>query len=200
LGATVIHKGNAFVHVSGHASQGELLYLYNIIKPKNVLPVHGEVRHLTANAGLARSAGVANAIVAADGDVIDLAGGEAKIVGRVDASYIFVDGSTVGDISQSNLTDRKILGEEGFVTVVTAVDLREGTVVAGPDLHVRGFVDDAEAFDSVTAKVRQALEDAMSDGVDDVHNLSQVVRRTVGQWVSKSYHARPMIVPVVIAV
>jgi len=200
LGATVIHKGNAFVHVSGHASQGELLYVYNTVKPRNALPVHGEVRHLTANAELARSTGVQNAIVAADGDVIDMAGGEAKIVGRVDASYIFVDGSTVGDISQSSLTDRKILGEEGFVTIVAAVDLRECTVVAGPDIHVRGFVDDADAFDSVTEKVRQALEDALSDGVDDVHNLSQVVRRTVGQWVSKSYHARPMIVPVVIAV
>lgn len=202
LGATVVHKGNAFVHVSGHASQGELLYLYNIVKPGNVLPVHGEVRHLVANAALAKSTGVAgdHVLVAADGDVIDLVDGHAQVVGRVDASYIFVDGSTVGDISESSLTDRKILGEEGFISIVAAVDLRQSTLVSGPDIHARGFLEDPQAFDTVTADVRNALEEALGDGVEDVHTLSQVVRRTVGQWVSKAYHARPMIVPVVIAV
>ena len=202
LGATVVHKGNAFVHVSGHASQGELLYTYNMVKPRNVMPVHGETRHLVANATLARSTGVPEdaVIVAEDGDIIDLAGGKARIVGWVDASYIFVDGSTVGDISESSLTDRKILGEEGFISVVAAVDIRQRTVVSGPDIHARGFLDDPQAFEDVTKGVRQALEDALADGVDDVHTLSQVVRRTVGQWVSRSYHARPMIVPVVIVV
>jgi ribonuclease J len=124
LGATVVHKGNAFVHVSGHASQGELLYVYNIVRPANVLPVHGEPRHLAANAALARQTGLPpeRVIIAADGDVIDLSDGVARIVGQVDASYIFVDGSTVGDISQSSLTDRRILGEEGFISIVAAVD------------------------------------------------------------------------------
>ena len=202
LGATVVHKGNAFVHVSGHASQGELLYVYNIVKPRNVLPVHGEVRHLAANAALARSTGVPadRAIVAADGDVIDLADGRARIVGQVDASYIFVDGSTVGDVSEVSLTDRKILGEEGFISIVAAVDLRQAAIVAGPDLSARGFVEDAHAFDAVTEQVREALLAALADDVDDAHALSQVVRRTVGQWVSKSYRTRPMIVPVVITV
>ena len=202
LGATVVHKGNAFVHVSGHASQGELLYLYNIVKPRNVMPVHGEVRHLVANANLARSTGVPDdhVIVAADGDVVDLVGGRANVVGQVDASYIFVDGSTVGDVSESSLTDRKILGEEGFVSIVAAVDLRQAGLVSGPDIHARGFVDDPHVFDKVTADVAEALVKAMRDGVDDEHELSQVVRRVVGQWVSRSYRARPMIVPVVIAV
>ena len=202
LGATVVHKGNAFVHVSGHACQGELLYTYNIVQPRNVLPVHGEPRHLVANAALARATGVpaARVIVAADGDVIDLAKGKAKIVGRVDASYIFVDGSTVGDISESSLTDRQILGEEGFVSIVAAVDLRQSSLVSGPDINARGFLEDPHAFDEVTQNVRIALEDALADGADDVHTLSQVARRTVGSWVSKSYHARPMIVPVIIEV
>jgi len=202
LGATVVHQGNAFVHVSGHASQGELLYVYNIVQPRNALPVHGEVRHLVANAQLAVSTGVPadRAIVAADGDVIDLAEGVAKRVGRVDASYIFVDGSTVGDISESSLTDRKILGLEGFVSIVAAVDLRQSTLVAGPDIHARGFLDDPRAFDAITDEVRDVLVDCLNDGVDDVHALSQAVRRTIGQWVSRSYRARPMIVPVVIAV
>jgi len=202
LGATVVHKGNAFVHVSGHASQGELLYVYNIVKPANALPVHGEIRHLAANAALAVQTGVPadRVIVAADGDVIDLKGGVAERVGQVDASYIFVDGSTVGDISESSLTDRKILGEEGFISVVAAVDFRQKTLVAGPDLNARGVVDDRTAFDGVTEEVRQALLQALADGVDDVHTLGQLVRRTVGHWVSHSYRARPMIVPVVIAI
>lgn len=202
LGATVVHKANAFVHVSGHASQGELLYLYNIVAPRNAMPVHGEVRHLVANAQLAKSTGLSpeHVIVAADGDVIDLADGCAKIVGQVDASYIFVDGSTVGDVSQSSLTDRKILGEEGFISVVAAVDLRQAALIAGPDINARGFVDDPHVFDAITAEVGKALTAAMRDGVDDEHELSQVVRRVVGQWVSKSYRARPMIVPVVIVV
>ena len=200
LGANVIHKGNAFVHVSGHASQGELLYLYNLVHPRNALPIHGEFRHLTANAGLARATGVPQVIVASDGDIVELSGGVAKVTGHVDASYIFVDGTTVGDISESSLTDRRILGEEGFVSVVAAVDVRAGTVVAGPDVHARGFLEDEAAFAGVAAMVTESLEAALAEGVDDAHALSQVARRTIGQWVSRSYRARPMIVPVVISV
>jgi len=202
LGAQVIHKGNAFVHVSGHASAGELLYLYNVVRPRNALPVHGEVRHLVANAELAQATGVpaAAVLIGEDGDVIDLAGGVARKVGRVDASYIFVDGATVGDISESSLIDRKILGEEGFISVVAAVDLAARAVVSGPDLHARGFLDDPHLFDEITAQVRYALIDALDEGQEDVQQLRQVMRRVVGQWVSRSFRARPMIVPVVIAV
>lgn len=124
LGVQVVHKGNAFVHVSGHASAGELLYCYNILKPRNVMPVHGEIRHLIANAKLAISTGVPaeNTVVCEDGDVVDLVDGRARKVGRVDASYIFVDGSIVGDITES-ISDRLILGEEGFISVVAVVNL-----------------------------------------------------------------------------
>ena len=202
LGATVVHKGNAFVHVSGHASQGELLYVYNIVKPRNAMPVHGEVRHLAANAELARSSGLPedHVIVASDGDVIDLADGHATVVGQVDASYIFVDGLTVGDVSEAGLTDRKILGEEGFISIVAAVDLRQASIVAGPDLHARGFLEDEHVFDDVTEQVRDALQAGLTDGVEDVHSLAQLARTTVRHWVSKAYRARPMIVPVIIAV
>ena len=201
LGATVVHKGNAFVHVSGHASQGELMYVYNIVKPRNALPVHGEVRHLAANAELAKACGVPadHVIVASDGDVIDLVDGQAKVVGQVDASYIFVDGSTVGDISEADLTDRKILGEEGFISIVAAVDLRQALVVAGPDLHARGFIEDEHIFDTVTEQVRDALTAGLTDGMD-IHGLCQEVRTTVRHWVSKAYRTRPMIVPVIITV
>ena len=199
LGATVVHKGNALVHVSGHASAGELLYCYNILKPTNVLPVHGEARHLIANAKLAQATGVpaARTIVAGDGDVIDLKDGVAKKVGTVDASYVFVDGSTVGDISES-IMDRRILGEEGFVSVITAVDLHNRSIISGPDIHVRGIAEDSSVFDEARTRVAEAIVAAMRDGVDDSHRLQQVTRRTVGQWVAKSLRRRPMIVPVVV--
>ena len=202
LGASVVHKGNAFVHVSGHASAGELLYVYNVVKPRNAMPVHGEPRHLVANAGLARATGVPadRVIVAEDGDVIDLARGKARKVGQVDASFIFVDGATVGDISDSSLMDRRILGEEGFISIVAALDLRKHTLVSGPDLHARGFLDDPHLFDEVTTQVRDALVDALDDGQDDVAQLRRAMRRVVGQWVSRVFRARPMIVPVVIVV
>ncbi|GAA4906823.1 ribonuclease J [Tessaracoccus lubricantis] len=199
LGATVVHKGNAMVHVSGHASAGELLYCYNILRPKNVMPVHGEVRHLIANGKLAESTGVpkSNVIVIGDGDVVDLKNGVARKVGTVDASYIFVDGSTVGDISES-IMDRRILGEEGFVSVITVVDMHNNTIVSGPEIQFRGLAEDASAFDEARARVEEALLDALRDGVDDTQRLQQITRRAVGQWVSRRLRRRPMIVPVVV--
>ncbi|HSN44116.1 MAG TPA: ribonuclease J [Propionibacteriaceae bacterium] len=200
LGAKVVHKGNALVHVSGHAAAGELLYCYNILTPRNVMPVHGEARHLIANADLAVLTGVPRerTIVAEDGSVIDLAKGRARIVGKVDASYIFVDGSTVGDVGEVDLTDRKILGEEGFISVVTAVNLHTRTIVSGPDIHARGFIEDA-GYGDIVARITEQIESAMNDGADDVYQLQQVVRREVGRWVSNTYRRRPMIVPVVIS-
>jgi ribonuclease J len=121
LGANVVHKGNALVHVSGHASAGELLYAYNVVKPRNVLPVHGEFRHMRANADLARATGVENVVIAEDGVVVDLVDGHAQVAGKVDCGYVFVDGSNIGDITESDLKDRRILGEEGFVSVIVVI-------------------------------------------------------------------------------
>ncbi|MEA5054085.1 MAG: ribonuclease J, partial [Propionicimonas sp.] len=143
-GVTVVHKGNAMVHVSGHASAGELLYCYNLLKPRNVLPVHGEIRHLIANAELAQRTGIPpeRTLVVEDGAVVDLARGKARVVGKLECGYIFVDGSTVGDIGDSELTDRKILGEEGFISIVVVVNFHDDTIVSGPDIHARGFAED----------------------------------------------------------
>ena len=132
LGANVVHKGNALVHVSGHASAGELLYCYNIVKPTNVLPVHGEIRHLHANAKLATATGVPNVLLAEDGFVIDLVDGHASITGAVECGYVYVDGSSVGDLTESELKDRRILGEEGFISVVVVIDSTNGKIVSGP--------------------------------------------------------------------
>ncbi len=200
LGAKVVHKGNAMVHVSGHASAGELLFCYNVVRPRNVMPVHGESRHLIANADLAVATGVPRerTIIAEDGAVVDLQDGRARIVGKVDASYIFVDGSTVGDVSEAALTDRKILGEEGFISVVTVVNTHSGKIVSGPDIHARGFVEGDSVFDEVRPLIAAAIEEALAEGVDDAYRLQQVVRRRLGKWVNDTHRRRPMIIPVVI--
>lgn len=200
LGANVVHKGNAKVHVSGHAAAGELLYCYNILKPRNAMPVHGEYRHLVANARLAMDTGVPeqNTILAEDGSVIDLRDGVARIVGQLDLGFVYVDGSSVGEITDADLKDRRILGEEGFISIIVVVEAASGTIVTGPEIHARGFAEDDAVFDDVKPKIAAALADAAHNGVRDSHALSQVVRRTVGRWVNTSYRRRPMIVPLVI--
>ncbi len=124
LGANVVHKGNAKVHVSGHAAAGELLYCYNILKPKNVLPIHGEYRHLFANAKLAQDTGIPeeNTFIGENGTVYDLRDGEVRVVGQLDLGFVYVDGSTVGEITDADLKDRRILAEEGFISVIIVVD------------------------------------------------------------------------------
>ena len=199
-GAKVVHKSNALVHVSGHASAGELLYVYNIVRPSNVMPVHGEWRHLRANAELAVMTGVPEdrTVLAEDGVVVDLVDGRAKVVGAVPCGYVYVDGSSVGDVTESSLKDRRILRDEGFISVVVVVDSVTGKVSAGPEIHARGFAEDDSVFDEVIDRVRDALENAGTEGVGDARQLEQLVRRTVGKWVSDRYRRRPMIIPVVV--
>ncbi|GAA3035016.1 ribonuclease J [Microbacterium dextranolyticum] len=200
LGATVVHKGNAKVHVSGHAAAGELLYCYNILKPRNVIPVHGEYRHLIANAKLAQDTGIPaeNTIIAENGTVVDLRDGVAQVVGQLDLGLVYVDGSTVGEITDADLKDRRILGEEGFISVIVVVDSATGRIITGPEVHARGFAEDDSVFDDVKPKIAAALTEAAKSGVRDTHALSQVVRRTIGRWVNQRLRRRPMIVPLVI--
>lgn len=200
LGATVIHKGNAKVHVSGHAASGELLIAYNILKPKNVMPVHGEYRHLYANAKLAEQTGVSpeNIILAEDGFVIDLAEGKASVVGEVECGMLFVDGQTVGTITETDLQDRRVLSEEGFISIFAVVDPATGLLTAGPEIRARAFAEADNVFDDVKPLIEKALLEAGRAGTKDTHQLQQVIRKTVGAWVSKQHRRRPMIIPVVI--
>jgi ribonuclease J len=200
LGANVVHAGNARVHVSGHASAGELLYCYNIVRPRNVMPVHGEVRHLVANAELAVRTGVPRerVVVAEDGVVVDLVDGVARVAGAVRCGYVYVDGASVGEITDADLKDRRILGEEGFISIVVVVDSATGKVVAGPEIHARGFAEDDAVFDRIKPRIADALAEAASGGVGDTYQLQQVVRRVVGRWVNESYRRRPMIIPLVV--
>ncbi|MFM7147953.1 MAG: ribonuclease J [Actinomycetales bacterium] len=200
LGANVVHRGNALVHVSGHAAAGELRYLYNIVKPRHVMPVHGEWRHLRANAGLAQQVGIPadRILLADDGVTIDLMDGKAQISGFIPVGHIYVDGSSVGDVTETLLKDRRILGEEGFISIFCAVDLVRSEVVVGPEIHARGLGLDDAAYEPVTTAVRKAVLEALQDGASDTHALQQVIRRQVGRWVSNTHRRRPMIVPVVV--
>jgi ribonuclease J len=200
LGAHVVHKGNALVHVSGHASAGELLYCYNIVRPKNVMPVHGEVRHLVANADLAVATGIdrSRVILTDDGSVVDLVGGVAKVVGSVPCGFVYVDGSGVGETTEELLTDRRILRDEGFISIFVVIDSVTGKVAAGPHLQARGFAESDGIFDEVISRIDDALSQANSTGVTDTYELQQVIRRVVGKWVGGKLRRRPMIIPVVI--
>jgi len=202
FGADVVHKGNAMVHVSGHAAAGELLYCYNIVKPKNVMPIHGEWRHMRANAELAIKTGVPrnNTIVVDNGIAIDMHDGYADIAGAVPVGFVYVDGHSIGEITESSLKDRSILGEEGFISVVVVIDSQSGKIVAGPDIHARGFTEDAALFDEVKSMIEKAMAKAVAGGFNGTHQLQQVVRRTVGSWVGEAHRRKPMIIPVVIEV
>jgi len=162
--------------------------------------VHGEYRHLVSNQQLAIATGIpeANTIIGEDGIVIDLKDGEATVVGQLDLGFVYVDGSSVGEITDADLKDRRILAEEGFVSIFVAIDAQTGRVIVGPEIQARGFAEDEAVFDAVKPLIIKALSDAAANGTRDTHAFSQVIRRTVGRWVNSSHRRRPMIVPVVI--
>lgn len=201
-GALVIHKDVAKVHVSGHAPAGELLYALNLVRPANLMPVHGEWRHLRAHAQLGVESGIDpdRIMLCEDGDVVDLVDGRATVVGHVKARYVYVDGLAVGDVGESLLTERRILGDGGFISTTVVVDSVTGKVVGEPAISAKGFSEDPAIFDAVLPLITEALNRAAEDGVTDPHQLQQVVRRTVGRWVNETYRRRPMIVPTVVEV
>ncbi|GAB2672089.1 ribonuclease J [Gordonia jinhuaensis] len=202
LGATVVTQASAKVHVSGHASAGELLYLYNAVRPTNAMPVHGEWRHLRANGALAVATGVQEerVVLAEDGVVVDLVDGLAGIVGRVPVGYVYVDGLSVGDVGESTLSERLVLGEGGFIAITVAIDASTGELASTPEISGRGFSDDPGALTDAAELVDKALGELAAEGVTDTHQIAQAIRRVVGRWVSDTYRRRPMIVPTVLAV
>ena len=129
---------------------------------------------------------------------IDLKDGVASIVGQLDIGFVYVDGSTVGEITDADLKDRRILAEEGFISIFVAVDAQTGKVVVGPEIHARGFAPDEAIFEDVKPQIIKALTDAAENGTRDSHAFSQAIRRVVGRWVNTQHRRRPMIVPVVI--
>src|SRR6201995_1708488 len=202
LGARVIHKGGWLVHVSGHANAGELLFVLNVTKPGNFMPVHGEWRHLRAHAALAAQTGVPenNIVIADDGVVVDLVDGQARITGAVPCGFVYVDGLSVGEVTDEQLKDRRILGEEGFVSVIIVLDSATGKAVRPPELHARGSGIDETSLNEVRPKIEEGPARAAAEGITDSYQIQQMVRRAVGRWVSDNYRRRPMIIPRVIEV
>ena len=199
LGARVVNRDNATVHVSGHCNEGELLYMYNIVKPRNAMPIHGENRHLVANGLIAVKTGIEpeNVVLAEDGDVVDLYHGKAAIVGSVPCGYIYVDGDSVGELTDEELEKRRILGTEGFVSCFAVVDTDAAEVVSGPKVYLNAVAEDESEFEKVRHQIVEQLRDAMMTGTKDTHKLQQIMRRTLGGWVSRELKRKPMIVPVV---
>jgi ribonuclease J len=200
LGANVVHKGNAKVHVSGHASAGELVYCYNLVQPANVLPVHGEARHLRANAELAVKTGVdrSQVLVAANGHVIDLHEGRASVTGQVEIHNIYVDGQTVGGVTEDSLAQRRTLGEEGMITVVAIIDTDTGRLDDAPDFIAHGFEHDASTFRPVIPAIEKALAGAAEKNTTDVAELERLIAQQVQMWAQRTYRRRPVVIPVVI--
>ncbi|MGY2075882.1 MULTISPECIES: ribonuclease J [unclassified Blastococcus] len=199
-GANVVHKGNAKVHVSGHASAGELSYVYNLVRPRNVMPVHGEWRHLKANGDIAVRTGVhpRGVVIAEDGVAVDLLDGKVRITGKVPAGNVYVDGATVGGATEAHLRDRRTLAQEGVITVVAIVDADTGALAEEPDFLARGFVHDETTFDEVVPLIEKALAKAAEEGVGGAVQLEQLIARAVGRWADRSYRRSPLIIPIVI--
>ena len=197
-GARVVHGRNSHVHVSGHAARDELLTFLNVTRPKAFVPVHGEYRHLHAHAELARTMGVGWAEVLEDGDRVVLDGKKTSVERRaVPAGYVYLDGSSVGDVKNAVLRDRSHLADEGVVVVTVGVDHATGKIVYGPDFDSHGVMDDPGP---VLDKASVALQDALSEhagGRSDIGELQKTVRQAVGRVIRQETSRKPVIVPVV---
>ncbi|GAB2619506.1 ribonuclease J [Kocuria arenosa] len=200
LGVKVVHKGNAKVHVSGHASAGELVYCYNIVKPTHVLPVHGESKHLHANAELAIRTGVdpENVLIGRDGTVIDLVDGRARISGQVEAGLVYVDGHTVGKVTEETLVERRLLQEGGVVTVVAIVDADTNALAEPLEFLAKGFVHDEHIFDGAADKVKNALARPDTSKVADLDKLESIIADTVSRHLERAYRRAPLVTVVVV--
>ena len=201
LGAKVVHQGNASVHVSGHAAQGELLYTYNLLQPAYAFPIHGEARHQIANGAIAVKTGVPpeNVIIAENASVIDMRDGEVQIVGSIPFRNIYVDGQSVGTVTDDELQERRTLSSEGFIAIFAAVDTSARSIVAGPHIQARAMAEDDTVFDTILPEVRQALQTALDEG-EDTYGMQQAMRRVVGRWAARTLRRGPMIMPTVVEV
>ena len=199
-GVDVITRQQAPIHVSGHASAGELTAALTALRPRNFMPVHGEGRHLRAHAKLATRVGVPEdrVLVVRDGAVVDLGDGKASVVGRVSAGYTYVDGGGVGDVGEESLRDRLILGEEGFISAVVVVESGSGRVVAGPEISARGFADEEAPLENIRQRVADDIAGSPLAQPVDPDELRRIIRRSIGSQVNRVHRRRPMILVYVV--
>jgi len=201
IGARVVTNAQARVHVTGHAYAGELMFLYNGVRPRNVMPVHGTWRHLRANSKLAVRSGVPeeNVMLAENGVSVDLVKGVTSIAGAVPVGKMFVDGLITGDVGESVVGERLTLAS-GFIAVTLVVRRGTGKSVVAPHLYSRGFSEDPKALEPAALKVQEALEALAAEKVTDTTRIAQAARRAVGKWVGEVYRRQPMIVPTVLEI
>ncbi len=200
-GAEVLHEEIAQVHVSGHACQEELRTLLSLLRPRAVMPIHGEFRMLAAHARLARDAGVPDEriVLAENGSVVELSLARgARIVDRIDAGVTFVDGLGVGDVEDVALRDRRRLAEDGVLIIVTTIALSDGGEIAPPELISRGFVDDDELVEELRLEAGRVAVELAAAGVTEIKLLQEHVHDAIGQVVYERTRRRPMILPIVI--
>ena len=201
-GAEVLHQEIAPVHVSGHACKEELRTILSLLRPKAVMPVHGEFRMLAAHAELARDAGVpASAIVLAEnGTVVELDGRGARVVDQIDAGVTFVDGLGVGDVKDVALRDRRRLSEDGVLIIVATIAQGNGMPSARPELIARGFTGPDELLDETRDEAERVLRDLLDEDVLEIKLLQEHLHDAVGQLIYDRTRRRPMILPVVVEV
>ena len=199
-GATVVHKGNATVHVSGHASAGELVYCYNLIKPKNVMPVHGEWKHLKANADLAIRTGVPEdrVVVVEDGVTVDLIDGKAKISGRVQADLVFVNGTSIGAAPAKALEERRVLAEDGVITVLALLDPETGKLTDPLEYFPSGFAHDDDWQEAANTAIASAMDTANAKQTLDGVALEQLIVRTLKNLLQRRHRSAPIVTAIAV--
>jgi ribonuclease J len=201
-GAEVLHEEIAPVHVSGHACQEELRTMLSLLRPRYVMPIHGEYRMLAAHAKLAREAGVPEdrIVLAENGSVVELARGGARLVDRVDAGVTFVDGLRVGDVQDVALRDRRRLADDGVLIVVTTLSSANGGEIAPPELIARGFAESDELLDELRGEADRVVRELATEHATEIKLLQEHIHDAVGQIVYDRTRRRPMVLPVVIEV
>lgn len=198
-GVTVFHGRNSPVHVSGHAAQEELKTFYNIISPQSMVPVHGEYRHLVANADVARQVGIEDVHICVDGDRVVLEGGKLRVErGVLPAGLVYLDGSGIGDV-EAVLRDRRHLADDGVMVVTVGMDMHSGKIIIGPDVDSHGVTGDSEEIHKLVAeRVEQAIGDL--ELPTDLDTVRRTVRGATGRKIKKELRRRPVVYPVVIEV
>lgn len=198
-GADVIFQD---VHVSGHACQEEIKLIYSLVKPKYSIPVHGEFRHLKAQAGIAESLGIPkeNIFIMHSGDVMELNDESAEITGKVHTGAILVDGLGVGDVGNIVLRDRQHLSEDGIMIVVMTLERHSNVVLAGPDIVSRGFVyvrESEDLMEHARQVVETALDSCLENNITDWGKIKTEVKDALGEYLWKRTKRNPMILPII---
>jgi ribonuclease J len=201
-GAEVLHEDVALVHVSGHACAEEMRTLLSLVRPKALMPIHGEYRMLAAHAKLGREAGIPEAgiVIAENGSVVELTPRGVGIVDRIESGVTFVDGLGVGDVQDVALRDRRRLSEDGVLIVVTTIALSDGGEIAPPELIFRGFGDDPELLDDLRDEADRVAETLAASGMTEIKLVQEHMHDAIGQLIYGRTRRRPMILPVVIEV